>query len=88
MAGPTNPQHVAAVYDYLVSYIAAHQRPPTRQQIATATGCGSPSTAHRHLIRLRRQGLVQWHRHRSLSLHLVCPQVQSSESEPHHVPPR
>ncbi len=60
MAGPTNTQDVVAVYDYVVSYIAEYQRPPTLEQIARATGCGTPSTARRHLIRLRQRGLVSW----------------------------
>jgi SOS-response transcriptional repressor LexA len=60
MAGPTNTQDVVAVYDYLVGYIAEHQRPPTLEQISRATGCGTPSTIRRHLIRLRQRGLVEW----------------------------
>ncbi len=60
MAGPTKSQDVVAVYDYLVGYIAEHQRPPTLEQIAKATGCGTASTSRRHLIRLRKRGLVSW----------------------------
>ncbi len=60
MAGPTNNQDVVAVYDYVVRYLAVHQRPPTLEQISKATGCGTPSTIRRHLIRLRQKGLVDW----------------------------
>lgn len=60
MAGPTKSQDVVAVCDYLVGYISEHQRPPTLEQIARATRCGTPSTSRRHLIRLRQRGLVDW----------------------------
>jgi SOS-response transcriptional repressor LexA len=81
MAGPTNTQDVVAVYDYVVSYIAEHQRPPTLEQIALATGCGTPSTARRHLIRLRQRGLVSWEWRAQGTLHLCAEDEAEGEEE-------
>ncbi len=84
MAGPTNTQDVVAVYDYLVSYIAEHQRPPTLEQIARATGCGTPSTIRRHLIRLRQRGLVEWQWRAQGTLRLCDTDEAEEEESIHH----
>ena len=72
MADPTNSGDMVAVYDYLVGYLAEHQRPPTIEQIARATGCGTPCTIRRHLIRLRQRGLVSWQWRTQGTLHICA----------------
>ncbi len=83
MAGPTKSQDVVAVYDYLVGYIAEYQRPPTLEQIAKATGCGTASTIRRHLIRLRKRGLVSW-KWRAQGTLRLCDEDEVEEKESIH----
>ena len=43
----------------IVSYIEAHQYPPTLREIGDMVGLKSSSSVHRHLERLREEGKIE-----------------------------
>lgn len=46
------------IYDYIVSFQAAHGYPPSVREIGEAVGLKSPSTVHFHLKGLEEKGLI------------------------------
>lgn len=48
------------VFAFIASYLTEHGYPPTVRDICEGVGLSSSSTVHAHLLRLRRQGRVEW----------------------------
>lgn len=46
------------IYDYIISFTAAHGYPPSVREIGEAVGLKSPSTVHFHLKGLEEKGLI------------------------------
>ncbi|MEK5038747.1 LexA family protein [Sporosarcina sp. FSL K6-3457] len=59
------------IYDYIKSYIADNQYPPTIREITTGVGLKSPSTVHGHLDRMREKGYIDFIDSRPRTLRIV-----------------
>lgn len=55
---------------------AADGHPPSVRAMQRAVGLASPASMHRHLLRLRRAGLVTWEDGRPETLRVVEPLFQ------------
>lgn len=46
------------VFDFIISFFRKHSKPPTVREIAKNCGFSSPSTAHFHIKKLEKAGLI------------------------------
>ncbi len=59
------------IYDFIKSYTAEKQYPPTIREIATGVGLKSSSTVHGHLDRMRESGYINFVNTSSRTLSIV-----------------
>lgn len=79
-----------AILDTIESLTAKCGRPPSVRQLADEFGFAAPGPMHRHLLRLRREGLVTWDESRARETGRSMKVVRSSVSTPEteEAPPR
>ena len=68
--GPT----AKAVLEYIKTFIAANEMPPTLREIAAGCGIKSTATVHYQLDKLERHGLIRVVENRARGLQIVNPQ--------------
>lgn len=54
-------QNEKDILNAIISYIAAHQYPPTVREICEMTGYRSTSTVHGHLSSMATKGMIEIH---------------------------
>jgi len=59
LKSPPTPRQ-RKIYDFVVSFIAEREYPPTRREIQLALGIRNPNGVMSQLVSLRRKGWIDW----------------------------